>query len=89
MLEGYQSESLKVFMNEIASEFGIQDYANSDKARILPYLHGAVGGASSKLCNRLGQIIISETSPEDVKALMDKYDLHVEPEVLEKSEEYK
>ena len=89
MIDGLQSESLKVFMNEIASEFGIQDYENSDKSRILPYFHGAVGGTTSKLCNLLGQKIITETAPEDVRALMDRYDLHVEPEVLKKSEEYR
>lgn len=54
MLEGLNSESLKVFMNELGNKIGIKDYVDADKARYTSYYHGAVGGSASKLCNKLG-----------------------------------
>lgn len=72
-------------MNEIAEEIGIQNYLESDKSRHPSYIHGAVGGTASKLANELGQKIITETHPDQVRALMDKYDLKVDQDVIDKA----
>ena len=83
-IQGMQSESLRKFMNEIAEEIGIHDYLDSDKSKIAAGVHGYVGGSASKLANKLGQMIISETPVDQVRALMDKYDLRVDQETIDK-----
>lgn len=80
-------ESLKVFMNELGSEIGITDYVDANKSRMPAIIHGTIGGNTSRLLKELGQIIISETPPDQIKELMDKYDLHVTQEVIDKVNE--
>lgn len=85
MSDRLESKGLQIFMQEVAKELGVMDYEGADRSLIPPKVNGYVGGNTSRLLNELGQKIVSESSEEQIKELISRYDLHPPQEDVEKS----
>lgn len=88
MSENLESKGLQVFMEEIAQELGVTNYAEMDKRGVPSVVNGYIGGTTSRLLNELGQKMISECSEDEVRELMSRYNLHANEEMIESSKSF-